>query len=287
MGPETGYHSDPVYDHNDSVAYNNYDSTRKVPSLVHSHEHTTKKTQQHLFWLNIAASSLISKIDLIKNHTAYCAKCKGKKSEDSTCEFLEDNGVSATFTNTLSNFFEYQEIDNGPSVTTATKSTPLTIKGQGTVFITHEDEEGSGTFITTHLDPVFYIPGLSQQLLSLGDLLQSSYRLHGNNVVLVFYRTKSVNPTVSLYPYQPGKTLYWLNTQITHAASLSAKSTIFIVDYDFMHHHFGHPSKDVLRQASGKTKNFPKGIIYPKENPVCRGCMEEKMLLQSFPLMTS
>jgi hypothetical protein len=50
-----------------------------------------------------------------------------------------------------------------------------------------------------------------------------------------------------------------------------------------MHHQFGHPSKDILRQASGNTKNFPSGISYPKNNPVFKRCAEGKMPAQAFP----
>jgi hypothetical protein len=47
----------------------------------------------------------------------------------------------------------------------------------------------------------------------------------------------------------------------------------------------GHPSRDVLRQATRHTENFPKEIQFPVGSsnlPICRGCAEGKMHLQPF-----
>jgi hypothetical protein len=47
--------------------------------------------------------------------------------------------------------------------------------------------------------------------------------------------------------------------------------------------HFAHPSKDVLRHASGNTQNFPSNMSFSSNDPVCQGCAEEKMTRLSFP----
>ena len=47
----------------------------------------------------------------------------------------------------------------------------------------------------------------------------------------------------------------------------------------------GHPSRDVLRQATRHTENFPKEIQFPAGSSnqlICRGCTEGKMHLQPF-----
>ena len=64
--------------------------------------------------------------------------------------------------------------------------------------------------------------------------------------------------------------------------SLLPMSTVNSLDYDIVHKHFGHPSKDALKKASNNTKNFPSGITFPKHNPLCKRCVEDKMPLQSF-----
>ena len=49
-----------------------------------------------------------------------------------------------------------------------------------------------------------------------------------------------------------------------------------------MHRQFGHPSKDVLRHASGTTLGFPS-ITFPHEECICPGCAEGKMTRSVFP----
>jgi hypothetical protein len=63
-----------------------------------------------------------------------------------------------------------------------------------------------------------------------------------------------------------------------------AMSSVTTVDYDIMHRHFAHPSKDVWRHASGNTQNFPSNMLFPSSDPVCQGCAEAKMTRSSFLL---
>ena len=48
-----------------------------------------------------------------------------------------DSGASKHFTHELSDFAEYKLFD-GPVLTTTVKKAPLQIKGEGTLFLTHE-----------------------------------------------------------------------------------------------------------------------------------------------------
>jgi len=57
-------------------------------------------------------------------------------------------------------------------------------------------------------------------------------------------------------------------------------------DYELMHHHFGHPSKDVMRRALQNTKGFPK-IEFPRSEPICPGCAQGKMPQKVFPPSSS
>jgi hypothetical protein len=92
---------------------------------------------------------------------------------------------------------------------------------------------------------------------------------------------------MTLKPHMVGQTIYWLNVWHTSAGHLAASSTVHKVNYDLMHCRFGHPFKDIFRRASGNTKNFPSGIFYPKNNPVCKRCTEGKMPAQAFPKSNS
>jgi transposase InsO family protein len=162
------------------------------------------------------------------------------------------------------------------------------VKGKGTVFVAHRVErDGRHVNVVSRLYPVYYIPGISQRLLSLGEFLQQGYFMTGDKNIIALFAPKQNNISMALHPHMPGQTIYWLKAQVAPAASLLTMSTIFLVDYDLMHRRLGHPSKDVLRQASGNTRNFPKRIIFPIETPICRGCAEGKMPSQSFPPTTS
>ena len=108
----------------------------------------------------------------------------------------------------------------------------------------------------SRLNPVFYIPGLSIRLLSLGVLLTDGLTLRGTKSKMTFYKGSSMH--MQLHPHNIGDTLFWLKAWVTPAANLLAKSTVFTVDYELLHQHFGHPSKDVLRKALENTSNFPK-----------------------------
>ena len=72
-----------------------------------------------------------------------------------------------------------------------------------------------------------------------------------------------------------------MSAKLASADSLLAKSVIKIADYDIMHRCFAHPSKDVLRHATGNTQGFPN-VLFPTEDPICPGCVEGKMTNSSF-----
>ena len=92
--------------------------------------------------------------------------------------------------------------------------------------------------------------------------------------------------SLTLYPRQPGSTIYTMIAKLVHKTALLASVlTIYAVDYDLMHRRMGHPSRDVLHQATRHTENFPKEIQFPvglNDQPICRGCAEGKMHLQPF-----
>ena len=179
-----------------------------------------------------------------------------KTSADDTCDFLADSGASLNFTNNLNNFSEYNEIKDGPSVQTALKDNQLQVCSMGAVFLTYEIvEHGKQIEWMSHLNPVFYIPRLSIRLLSLGVLLTDGLTLRGTKSKMTFYKGSLMQ--MQLNPHNIGDTLFWLRAWVTPATNLLAKSTVFTVDYELLHHCFGHPSKDVLWKAVENTSDFP------------------------------
>ena len=138
--------------------------------------------------------------------------------------------------------------------------------------------------VHVRLSPVLYIPNLNRRLLSLGEWLQQGCTLRGTKHKLAIMWGSQTS--LSLYPCQPGGTIYWLTAKLVQKTALLASvSTIYAVNYNLMHWRMGHPSRDVLRQATCHTENFPKEIQFPVGSsnlPICRGCAEGKMHLQPF-----
>ena len=57
---------------------------------------------------------------------------------------------------------------------------------------------------------------------------------------------------------------------------------IYTIDFEVMHHHLAHPSKEVLQKARKHVKESPE-ISIPEGAHVCPGCAQEKMTNKSFP----
>ena len=128
--------------------------------------------------------------------------------------------------------------------------------------------DNKGTTVTLQLSPVYYIPGLSMRLLSIGEWLQQGCKLVGTKLKMAIQQGMSMS--LVLYPKRPGDTIYWLTATLDNKQqSLVSMLTLFQVDYDLMHRPMGHPSKDVLSQAKRHTTNFPKDLIISKDSPIC------------------
>ena len=100
-------------------------------------------------------------------------------------DWIMDSGASKHFTHELSDFAEYRPV-NGPMLTTAAKNAPLQVKGEGTVSLTHTvfTSEGKEIVRTTRLSLVYYVPGMSTRLMSMGEILNQGYLICGSSVVM-------------------------------------------------------------------------------------------------------
>jgi hypothetical protein len=225
-------------------------------------------TKDEKLQLLSSLSSLESRVELFCNNNcssnlSNCVKCKTHKTQDKI-EMMADSGASNCFTHTQSNLTEFEVLDdNDLVVKTASKTNSLKIEGKEVWIITHEvthrDKKQS---ITSRLYPVYYLPGLTHQLMSVGHLLNNVLELKGSSSSLEFSaRTSSIKWLLLQFkPYCPGQNIYWLTTRLTSWCAMLAMSSVTTVDYDIMHRHFAHPSKDVLRHASGNTQNFPSNM---------------------------
>jgi hypothetical protein len=121
--------------------------------------------------------------------------------------------------------------------------------------------------------------------MSVGHLLNDGLKLEGSSSSLEFSAGTSSTKQLLLQfkPHCPGQNIYWLSARLTSWHTMLAMSSVTTVNYDIMHRRFVHPSKDVLRHASGNTQNFPSNMSFPSNDPVCQDCAEEKITRSSFP----
>jgi hypothetical protein len=196
-----------------------------------------------------------------------CAECRRKVSS----MWLLDSGASAHFTNTLSDFIEYQPANKSDRQAVRTAANTIWVEGEGTVLLRHYL---NGNLVTTRINPVLYIPQMNTQLLSMGEFLQQGLQLKGNSHRITLTHKNKL--FVHFKPLIIGQTLYWLDA-LTTTVEARFSETIYKIDYDLMHRRLGHPSKEVLRQAKDHTKGFPEGISIPTTSKVCPGCAQGKM----------
>ena len=258
---------------------------RQVPSYFSSNSDSL--VQQPLL-----AASNVSTVDLenlstVQNkffdHCKECERCKRRLSGYQ--DWIMDSGASKHFTAEMSDFTEYTPIKDGPILQTAAKKTPLQIAGEGTIFLSHTvvDSKGRSREQVSRFYPVYYVPGMSGRLLSMGELLVNGYTVHGNADYMDFHKGSSRNPALRVVPHMPGQTIYWLHAKSASRSALVTKSSINSDTYDMWHKRFGHPSKQVLQKAQRQVNNFPQNLTFPEKVPVCRGCAEGKMHSRSFP----
>jgi hypothetical protein len=167
-------------------------------------------------------SSLESRVELICNkcssNLSKCVKCKTHKNQDKI-EIMADNGASNGFMHIQSDLTELEVLDdNDLVVKTASKTNSLKIKGKGAWIITHEvTHRGKKQSVTNCLYPVYYLPGLTHRLMSVGHLLNDGLELKSSSSSLEFLaRTSSMKwPLLKFKPYSPSQNIDWLSARLT------------------------------------------------------------------------
>jgi hypothetical protein len=147
----------------DSHAYNDYGYNR----LVSTNFTVCTLTRDKKLQLLSSLSSLESRVELFCNNKcssklSNCVKCKTHKTQDKI-KIMADSGTSNCFTHTQSDLSEFEVLDdNDLVVKTASKTNSLKIKGKEVWIIMHKvTHRGKKRSITSHLYPVYYLPGLT------------------------------------------------------------------------------------------------------------------------------
>ena len=106
------------------------------------------------------------------------------------------------------------------------------------------------------LSPVYYIPGLSSQLMSMGEFLHSGLEVQGSAESLELIK-KHGKIAMQCLPVQRSDTIYWVKTQ-TMMPSKANVATIHVADYDIWHKRLGHVSPKALSKMPTSTQKFPQ-----------------------------
>jgi len=113
--------------------------------------------------------------------------------------WLMDSGTSKHFTMNLDEFSSYESIPANSKNKIITANGETFIEGKGTVFLQHNVERNGQVIeqCTMHLSPVYYIPGLSSQLMSMGEFLHSGLKVWGS---AKSYLYKGLTQSIGLKP---------------------------------------------------------------------------------------
>ncbi len=123
------------------------------------------------------------------------------------------------------------------------------------------------------------MPQITIRLLSIGQFLLQGMRILGDAQSISLLNQST--PIITCKPLYNGSTIFVLETNLVQLD----KSTLVIykADYELIHKHLGHPSKDVLTNAPKCIKGFSKDLEVPSELPVCLGCAQGKMPISAHP----
>ena len=184
-----------------------------------------------------------------------------------------DLGALAHFTPVFSDFITFTQFKEPHRVNTA--SSPLAQYGFSTVLLQYPiySKKGKESIKTLRIHDVLFVPHITQRILSLGDFLNQGMHIYGDMHCITLILLESNTPIFQCKPLSSGEKLFWLRASSVTPTSLNL---VYKENYELMHCHMGHPSKDVTHHALQNTKGFPK-LNFPKSDPLCPGCTQGKM----------
>jgi len=200
-------------------------------------------------------------------------------------QWIVDSGASIHFTGNESDFLDLImfPIDGRPPASTANGS--ASVHGYGAIFVkntvTHNGKKSTNNM---RLYPVYYMPGTTIRLMSMGQILQGNIHLEGDDKSLIFIGKDTEQTLIEAFPNPlQSETIYWVNSKIISGKELITHTSMHADDYNLWHRRLGHPSDQVLSKVRDNTSNFPFKFHIPRESPICSGCTKGKMHSRTFP----
>ena len=144
-----------------------------------------------------------------------------------------------------------------------------------------DSKKGTTKIAVSKLWPVYCVPGIQIHLLSTGQILQSRLRVEDNKSGSTFC-DKSGDAVLLTTPN------LWDNIQIIrtcilkHNISNPVSLVIRHLDFETLHHHFGHVSDEVMHHVLDNIEDVKK-IHFSIQKHIYCGCTLGKMYQHSFP----
>jgi hypothetical protein len=140
-------------------------------------------------------------------------------------EWIIDSGASFHFTNSLDDFVDYEELKDKQIVRTANSS--ASIEGKGTIILVLSK-------LVARIYPVYYVPTLTCNLLSMGTFLQTGLRVTGDSRSIRIM--KGSNPFLTFSPKDDMNSIFVINSRVAREADLHvALDTIYSINYETLH----------------------------------------------------
>jgi hypothetical protein len=203
----------------------------------------------------------------------FCGRCKECWTKPT---WLLDSGASSHFCFDLNDFIEYQEYKPHERTPVTTAANTIYVEGEGAVLLKHMV---NGKTVKTCLEHVLHVLQITTRLLSMGQFLLQGMRISGDALSISLLH-KSTN-VITCKPLYNGSTIFIL--EATPVQLNQSALVIYKADYELMHKHLGHPSKDILTNAPNCVKGFLKDLEVPSTSPVCPGCVQGKMPASAHP----
>ena len=187
--------------------------------------------------------------------------------------WILDSGASMHFTPRRDAFTTYQKFSKEERLPVQMAASTIFVEGNGTIRLRWIDNHKRSHDMELH--DVGHIPNFGVNLISLRHLLQAGAKVTGEtNTITVTYGDGDI-----LVPFTTGllcQNMYTLKVSSIHSCALGT------IDYQTIHHHLGHPSKEVAKQAKQHTSGLLDFTI-PDDSTVYSGCAKGKQSQQSFP----
>ena len=152
-----------------------------------------------------------------------------------------------------------------------------------TVLIEHEifnPEKRATKIAVSKLWLVYYVSNIQIHLLSTRQILQSGLRVEGNKSGSTFC-DKSGDVVLSATPNLQGNIQIVKTCILKHDISNPVNFVTRHLDFETLHHHFGHVSDEVMHHVLDNVEDVKK-IYFPTQKYICYGYTLGKIYQCSF-----